>query len=353
MSAFVDASGKVAAEAFKSLLMTRCGSYRQEVLTGPAFGVDTAVIDLGEQALVVSSDPLSLIPTLGLRESAWLSVHLMVNDMATSGFAPQYAQFILNLPVSLSEEDFSIYWGYIHEFCSELGIAITGGHTGQIPGQESTIAGGGTMFCVAPKSGVLTSNGAHPGDILVITKEAALSSTAILARAFPQTVQERLGHDVWREAAANFYRTSVLREALLAVEVLRPHQELHAMHDVTEGGVLGAIAELAQASDCGFGIELERIPVSKAVQAVADLFAINPIYSIGAGSMVMAVQPGREHVLLDHLHLNGIPATVVGRLTQPESGCWLDRAGERAPFRFSGQDPYWTAFYQAVESGWR
>src|SRR3546814_18921489 len=100
-------------------------------------------------AMAMTSDPLSLIPSLGLEASAWLSVHLMANDMATTGYAPQYAQFVLNLPETLSSADFEAYWQYIHRYCTEIGTAITGGHTGKVAGQNSTVSGGGTMVAIA------------------------------------------------------------------------------------------------------------------------------------------------------------------------------------------------------------
>ncbi|MDX1628664.1 MAG: AIR synthase related protein, partial [Fulvivirga sp.] len=217
MSAFEDQTGKISNSFFNKVLQPRCGFQRKEVIIGPGFGVDTSIIDMGDGlGLATSSDPLSLIPSLGLKESAWLSVHLLANDMATTGFAPQYAQFVLNLPTSLSAEDFEKYWQYIHEFCNEINVAITGGHTGQIPGQESTISGGGTMFLKAPLEALLTSNRAEPGDLIVITKESALSSTSILAKSFPETVRSRLGEAIYKQGCDNFYKTSSLKDALVA-----------------------------------------------------------------------------------------------------------------------------------------
>src|SRR5680860_1549854 len=139
-------TGKISHQFFKQFFQDKCGKKRQEVTVGPQFGVDVSVINLPYgQAMAMASDPLSLIPSLGLSESAWLSVNLVANDIATTGFPPMYGQFVLNLPAEFSQKDFQIYWDYFHQYCSELGIAITGGHTGFIEGQNSTIAGGGTL----------------------------------------------------------------------------------------------------------------------------------------------------------------------------------------------------------------
>ena len=352
MSAFEDHLGKISADTFKEVLFPQRGYERKEVLVGPSFGVDTSVIALGNgKAMAVSSDPLTLIPSLGMEASAWLSVHLTANDMATTGISPQYAQFVLNLPPTLSLEGFKEYWGHIHHQCKTLGVAITGGHTGQVAGQNSTLPGSVTMFLTASKREIITSNKARPGDVILVTKSAALSSTAILAQCFPKTVQDKCGVEVYHKACENFYRTSSLQDAILAAEILAPNAELKAMHDVTEGGILGAVYEMAIASQCGFTVNSDLIPVGPAVRAVAELFEIDPLYSIGTGAMIIAIKQGNEMRLINHLMANGIDATVIGEFSKPANGHKLITKDREKDFTFSGKDPYWTAFFQAVKEG--
>lgn len=354
MSAFEDNFGKIGSSNLNDILLPRTGKKRDEVRTGPGFGVDTSVIDLGNNlGLAISSDPLSLIPSLGLKESAWLSVHLLVNDMATTGFSPQYSQFVLNLSPELKKEKFEEYWENIHQFCEKVGVAITGGHTGQIEGQNSTIPGGGTMFLSAPLDQIITSDGAEPGDKIVVTKETALNSTAILAMSFPETVKNNLGVEIYQIACDNFYRTSSLADALAATEILKNRTELKAMHDVTEGGVLGAIAEMAEASSCGFRVEDAKLPVGETPKQIAELFEIDHRFCVGAGAMIMAVKPGCEEKLIEHLESQSVPATVVGEMTESSSGKTLIENGEENEFLFDGTDPYWAAFFKAMKAGWK
>src|SRR5690606_21283111 len=280
------------------------------------------------------------------------SVHLMANDMATTGFAPMYTQMVLNLPPQLSVEAFDEYWSHIHSYCEELGVAITGGHTGQIEGQNSTISGGGTMFLTAPLDQIISSKGASPGDVLIVTKEAAMTSTSILAMSFPQTVIQQLGKETHDKAFDHFYQTSSLPEALLAMEVLKPNQELKALHDVTEGGVLGAILEMAQASGCSVTIDNNALPIGEVQKQITGLFGIDPRFCVGAGSMVMAVKSGKEDALLQHLHSRKIKATVVGRFTSKEAGNVLIENNEEKPLVFDGRDPYWEAFFKAYKANW-
>ncbi len=347
--------GKITQLDFEEIFAAKLGYERKEVSTGPGFGVDVSVIDLPNHlALALTSDPLSLIPSLGLEESAWLSVHLMANDMATTGCAPMYGQFVLNLPPWLSSADFQIYWNYMHQFCSEIQVAITGGHTGSIEGQNSTIAGGGTMITVAEKSKILVSKNARAGDLILVTKQCAISSTAILAMSFPETVTSKLGTEVYQQACELFYQTSSLPEALLAAKFNQETLIVSAMHDVTEGGVLGAVYEMAVASNNGLLIENRKIPVNNPQQAVCRLFSLDPRYCIGAGAMLLTVKKDYENELINALAQQNIACTVIGEMVDKSAGMYLrDENGEKQPLIYQPKDPYWEAFLTALKNNWK
>lgn len=344
-------SGKIRQSFFAEKIHPFTGSERPEVLAGPAYGVDVSLIRLpGGMAMAMTSDPLSLIPTLGLRESAWLSVHLMANDIATTGKPPQFAQLVLNLPESITEEQFNEYWRYIHHYCNEIGVAITGGHTGKAVGQHSTLAGGGTMVTVAPEEEILLSSFAQPGDVIIVTKDCALVATSILAMSFPGTVKNRCGAFVYQSACDLFYDTSSLSTALCAVNG-GVEQEVTAMHDVTEGGVLGAIYEMAMAAGCGAFIDGNALPVGETQQVICGLFAIDPRFCVGAGSMIITAGKNKAVNVMERLALQGVKATIVGNMTEPSQGIVLSENGQDMSLIHPGTDPYWQAFYKALQQG--
>jgi len=349
-----DKLGKIAPHIFEQLISDKCGFTRGEVSTGPAFGVDVAIVDLpGNMAMAMTSDPLTLLPSLGLQESAWLSVQLMANDMATTGYAPMYGQFVLNLPSNFSKSDFQTYWDYIHRFCSKIGIAITGGHTGFIEGQNSTIAGGGTFISVAPKNNMLVSKYARPGDVILVTKSCAISSTAILAMCFPETVRNKLGSEMQQQACATFYQTSSLEDALAAVGQNREHKDVTAMHDVTEGGVLGAIYELASASGNGALIYNDKLPIGILQNEVCSLFSLDPRYCIGAGSMVISCKKGSAEKVINRLAKENIFCSEVGEIVHKHQGIKLITNNIANNLLYNENDPYWAAYFKAFHSGWK
>lgn len=344
--------GKINHSQIEDFLKQRCGKQRDEVRIGPDFGVDISVVDLhGGKAMALTSDPLSLIPSLGLEESAWLSVHLMANDMATTGFAPMFGQFVLNLPAQLSKNDFEIYWNYIHQFCKDIGVSITGGHTGFIEGQNSTIAGGGTFITIAQKDEILVSKYAKPGDAILVTKTSALSSAAILAMSFPETVKNKIGEEFYYSASASFYETSSLKDALIAVQ--QENSGVTAMHDVTEGGVLGAIYELAIASGNGAEIFNDKLPIGEVQSAICHLFSLDPRYCIGAGSMIITCKKEKVSEIISRLEINNIPCTEVGMITEKSKGIKLIENEKANNLMYFNEDPYWKAFFNAHKKGWK
>lgn len=346
-------SGKIAPDLFHGVIQTKLGMHREALTVPPAFGVDVAVVDLpGGNAMVLASDPLSLIPSIGLQESAWLSVQLMVNDIATTGFAPMFGQFVLNLPADFSKADFETYWHYIHTFCKDAGIAITGGHTGFIEGQNSTISGAGTLVSIAPRDRVLVSSMAKPGDTILVTKTCAISSSAILALSFPETVKSKAGNEIYSLARESFYHTSSLRDALVAVGEGNEN-EVTAMHDVTEGGVLGAIYELAIASGNGALVDYEKIPVAPVQQKVCEIFGLDPRYCIGAGSMLITCKKGYAQSVMSRLDKADIACVEAGVITEKQKGIKIARNGKTEEMKYYESDPYWAAFYQAMKMNWR
>ncbi|MDN3657224.1 AIR synthase family protein [Ferruginibacter paludis] len=346
--------GKIEHHLIEQLISTKCGYQRNEVIAGAQFGVDVSVIDLpGDVALALTSDPLSLIPSLGLQESAWLSVHLMANDMATTGYAPMYGQFVLNLPSSFSKNDFKVYWEYIHKFCSEIKIAITGGHTGFIEGQNSSIAGGGTLVTVAPKNKILLSKSAKSGNAILVTKSCAISSAAILAMSFPETVKKKAGIEIFQYACNSFYHTSSLQDALIAVGENNEYSNVTAMHDVTEGGVLGAIYELAIASNNGAVIYNNKLPIAEVQAEICTIFGLDPRYCIGAGSMIITCEKEASDEVVARLAKRNIPCVEVGELCEKKNGITLVENDEKSDLKYFEEDPYWAAFFNALKEGWK
>lgn len=344
--------GKIDKEQIENLFQQRSGYPNSNVVQGPAFGVDTSIIQVNEYlSLVVASDPASFIPSLGIKESAWLTVILPANDVATSGHLPTYAQFVLNLSNKMSREDLEEYWSHIHIFCDDIGIAITGGHTGFDNIGPTTLAGGSTLFSIVPSQSTKSSSSAKPYQDLILTKSAALSSAAILAKSFPQHTQSHLGIEVYQHLAQSFYQTSILGEVETLSQQTEMFQAVSALHDVTEGGALGAIYELCSASRVGVKIIKDKIIVGQEQQRICELFNIDPLRSVGAGSLLIACEKKWSTRIIEALNKSQFLAAVVGETRPFEEGKTIIDKEQKSELTYLEKDPYWDAFSQAIALG--
>lgn len=348
------AFGKIGKQFFDKVLYPHLGASRPEVLIGPRHGCDNAVIQLNhDQVVVATTDPLTIIPALGIEDSAWLTVHLIASDLATSGIAPQYALFDLNLPMEISREDFEQYWKAIHDECSRLGIAIVAGHTGKFFGCNYTIVGGGMMFAIGKKDSYVAPTMAQPGDQVIVTKGAAIGATGILARVFPETITENCGADIQKLGAMQFKNYSVVKDALTAAAVGVRDNGVTAMHDATEGGVLGAIHEFAAAADCGIRVRLPSIPVAQETKQICELFNLDPYISLSEGSLLIAVRPMKADTLIEALRREDIAAANIGEFIPLGEGRWIETDHGTQPLEAVEIDPYWQAYAEAMKKGWR
>ncbi len=345
--------GKASRKFLHRVVYPKLGAKRPGTLVGPRFGVDNAVVRIdGGRVLVATTDPLSFIPSLQPRESAWLSVHLLASDLTTSGFPPQYGIFDFNLPPTMKDSEFAKYWRGFHHECQKLGVSIVGGHTGRFQGCDYTIIGGGVMWSIGPADRYLSSNMAWPGDDLVLTKGAAVGTTAILARAFPRTVKKRLGTELFQKAWAYIHKMTTVGDALTAITVGVRSEGVTAMHDATEGGVTAAALELAEASGLGIELDLTRLLVSEETREICNLFRIDPLTSLSEGTLLIACRPEKTSSVLKKLAATRIEAWAMGRLTSKARSYYATGPRGRARVRYPRLDPYWKAFWSATSKGW-
>ncbi|HLE64567.1 MAG TPA: AIR synthase-related protein, partial [Candidatus Bathyarchaeia archaeon] len=232
--------------------------------------------------------------------------------------------------------------------CKNLGISIIGGHTGRFQGCDYTVVGGSTMFAVGKEGAYVTSDMARAGDDLIATKSAAIEATSILARSFPRTVEKHLGRGILEKTKGLFKKISVVEDALTASSVGLRKNGVTAMHDVTEGGVLSAVLEMADASGLGVFVDSESIPIMNEVSEVCRLFRIDPKFALGQGSLIVASRPVHTQDVMRAFRRRRIPASIIGRLTKNRRSMMRVKA-KMLKLAYPRQDPYWHAYWNGVK----
>lgn len=338
-------TGKVTPELFAKVILQHLGARDPNVLVGPRHGVDVGVVRVAPGiVMAVTADPVFVVPAYGWERAAWFAVHILASDASTSGLPLRYMTVDLNLPPDLTDEDLSTLWKAYARACGDLGIAVVTGHTGRYDGCAWPMVGGAACFAVGPEDAYVTPTMARPGDRVVVTKGAAIEATALFAATFPDRLSQGVGADVAKAADALFEEMTVVPEARIAADYGLRDGGVTAMHDATEGGVLGGLVEVAAASNVGMRIELEAIPVRPEVRAVCDHVGMDPYISISEGTLIATVRPQHADGFLAALQRGGIDAAVVGEVTKPEEGVALVEGGKARPFEHPGLDPFWGAF---------
>jgi hydrogenase maturation factor len=346
--------GKIDQSFFDRVIFPHLGAARPEVVVRPQMGVDNGIIDLGhDQVMAVTTDPISYIPELGPRDSAWISAHLVLSDLVTSGLKPAYGILNFNLPPELSSHDFEVYWKCFHRELAEYGIAVVAGHTGRYEGCGFTIIGSFTLLGTGHKNSFLTPSMAQPGDQLILTKGAMLATCGLLARVFPATIEEKFGSQLLNEAQEFFNNLPTIEDARLAISVGIHDQGVTAMHDATEGGILGAAFEFASVADCGLRIDIDGIPIRDEVKKICNLFDLDPYRSLSEGALLIAMRPDKSGDVINALSLAGIECTHIADFVPQGEGISLVQNGESQELKPMSVDPYWDAYGRAVSNGWK
>ena len=346
--------GKLTATEFERTIATHLGAPRPEVLVGPGIGRDSAVVRAGAgRVLAMTTDPLSLIPAFGPADSARLACHLLASDLWTTGIPPTYAAVDFNLPPSLSDADFEAYWAAMSDEFARLGISVVTGHTGRYAGCDLTIIGAATLVGLGDEGRYVGPAFVRPDDRLIVTKDCALEAAAVAARLFPKRLATRLDEEQMARARALLEQVSVVADCRAALRVGVRDGGVAALHDATEGGVLGALVETARA--CGHDLRVSRaaFPLSVEAKAACELFGIDPYWTLSEGTLVVVARPSRTESELAALADEGIPAFEVGEVVRGDGSVWLTEPdGSVSRIAEPLRDPYWEAYDRAVREGW-
>lgn len=350
MRSELPAVGKISSEIFEQLIFPNLGASNKSILVGPQHGVDVGVVDLGhDQVMVLTTDPVFVVPQYGWERAAWFAVHILASDAATCGLRPTYLSIDLNLPRAIQRQELELVWTAIHRECRRLGISIVSGHTARYDGCDYPMVGGATMICVGPKSQYLTPQMARRGDHIILTKGAAIEATGIFAVTFSRQIAKRYGESFAQRAQDIFWQMSVVEDALTAVSVGVHENGVTAMHDATECGVWGGLYEVAQASGVGMVVDKERIPILDEVDEICSHFGMDPYSAISEGTLIITCRPHRTPEVLQALQQKNINCAVIGSVTSPKSGIQLVERGRQRPLVHPRVDPFWDAFRRALE----
>ncbi|MFO7833989.1 MAG: AIR synthase family protein [Halohasta sp.] len=295
--------GKLDPETLRTIV-DRTGASNPALVTGAAYGEDAAAIDLGEETLVVSSDPISL----AAEAAGTLGVNVACNDIAAAGADPEFLTNVVFLPDE-DPETVATLTDQLDAAADDLGVTIVGGHTEYVPALSRPLL---SLTAFGRTDRHVPTGGAEPGDALLLTKGAAIEATGIIATDFAADLRVAGVDDATIERAAGFFEEiSILDDSRAIREVAT------GMHDPTEGGVVTGLVELAAAAGVDAVVDRAAVPIRPETAAVCEAMGVDPLRVFGSGALLAAVPESEATAARSRLADQGIEAAVIGELTEP------------------------------------
>lgn len=297
--------GKLPEQVLLRSVLKEVGHRREEVLMGPGVGQDCAVIALdSDEVFVMSADPI----TGTVKDMGSHSIHITANDLAASGAEPVGVMLTILLPEETAESELRVMMRDVEQTCKALHMEVLGGHTevtNVVRQPLISVAGVGKV----KKGQEVLTNGLKAGDDLIVTKWIALEGTSIIAKEKEADLKKVLSEELVDTAKGFDQYLSVLPESRIAVA-----HGVSAMHDITEGGILGALWEFGEGAGVGLDVDLRQIPIRQESVEICERYGLNPYQLMSSGSMLIGTTRGAA--LVRRLREAGIPAVLIGQATE-------------------------------------
>ncbi len=337
--------GKPAPRDLERLLSGGLGQASPRLRVGPGPGLDAAVLDLGDgRVMAVAEDPIFPAPGLPLEIMGWFTVHIGASDVAVTGIRPEFMTYTLLLPGPSPESDARIIVRAVSAAAEELGICIVGGHTGWYDAVAVPIVGGVTVWGTAGEGDWISPGGARDGDVILMTKGPSIEAAALLGVIYRERLAGQMPAPLLEQACSRTRQISVVADALAAF----PAGGVHAMHDATEGGVLGGLWEMQAASGMRVHADLDAVEVPADISALAAALDFDPWQAISEGTLLAAVDPRRAPHVREVWRAAGIDSFVLGRFAAPPGESTVRRAGRVTALVEPREDPFWKLFFAGL-----
>lgn len=323
--------GKLPNDVLEKIVIYNIKNKRKEVLVRAGVGEDSAVIDFGDQVCVMSTDPI----TGATKDIGSLAIHISCNDVAASGAEPIGVLLTILAPPETTEKDIENIMIDAGKAAKEINIEIMGGHT-EITNAVNRIVINTTVIGKQDKVKLLNPKDIEVGDKVMITKYAGIEGTSIIAKELEEELILKIGKEKLEIAKNMDIMLSVVAEGMICGEI-----GVNYMHDITEGGVFGAIWESTKAIDKGIKIYEDLIPVNPITKEIMNILDLDVYKLISSGSMLIIGKEEKFTEIKEKLNELDIKITIIGEVI--ERGTILEKSGKIVEIEPPGSDELYKA----------
>lgn len=235
-----------------------------------------------------------------------------INNVIAAGGKPYAASVAILMPEHSEEATLRGITGNLTKRAEEHQVEIFAGHTELVPSVNSPTI---TVTAYGRKLWENRHKEVTQDMDIVMTKWTGLYGGAILARLKEEELTTRYPKSYIQKAAGYIDFISLLPELKVIEAAVAENPDcIYAAHDVSNGGVFGALWQMLSACNCGAEIPVGNIPMKQEIIEICEYFDINPYMMNGQGSLLIV--SGDGSALVEMFHEAGIEANVIGKTTK-------------------------------------
>lgn len=299
-------NGKISESVLKRSVLKQLHMVNEDVILKPGVGEDCAIVKTSGSTMAALSAQSVTLDIKDTHALARFSVYSAINNLASSGARPTGIMVTFLLPTLSNEAQLRETMKEIDKVCAGAGISVLGGHT-QVTRAVKNIILNITAFGITNE--ITPSRAVKPGMDIIAAGYAGLAGTSLIAVEREEELNSRFSKAFIDKAEQYLEDIS----AIQAAESAKGAGAV-AMHDVAEGGIFGALWDMAEASKCGMDIDLKKIPVKQETIEICEFFDINPYKLISQGCLIIAAFDGSR--IVREINRSGTNAVIIGTATE-------------------------------------
>lgn len=276
---------------------------------------DSAVVDSSKQ-IAITTDSFVVTPLIFKGgDIGKLAVCGTVNDLLMRGAVPKYITSAYIIEEGADTELLAQIANSMAKTAKEAGVTVVAGDTKVIEGKGGIYINTTGVGFVDENIDIKSAN-CKNGDVIILSGTLGEHHAAILS--------ERMG-------VKNNIQSDCAPLGDMVKNMINAGIEIHAMRDITRGGLGTVLNEFAKASKCGFEIAEEKIPIMPEVEGFCKILGLNPLHMGNEGKMIAVVAANDAEKALEIIKHSkyGENAAIIGAVTGGEGVTMLTRLGGR------------------------
>jgi len=265
---------------------------------------DAALLTIGRENIAFTTDCYVVDPLFFAGgDIGSLAVYGTVNDLAMMGAQPLYLSVAFILEEGL---EINILQRIVHSMQQaslRAGVKIVTGDTKVVDrGRGHGIFINTTGIGYLASQAIIAPSMIEVGDKIILNGDLARHGLAVLSAREDLNFEPQISSDL---APLNKIVQTLLQNGI----------EIHAMRDLTRGGLASALNEIAQSANVQINLKEDHIPVSQEVRGACELLGLDPLYVANEGRFVAFVKEQDADKTIEILRSLGEYASCIGQVS--------------------------------------